>query len=266
MPQSQPDDGARNPEVAAEQNYRALLAYDGTAYAGFQIQADAPTIQGCVEAVLLRLTGRQVRVAAAGRTDAGVHARGQVLSFYSDWRHGVKELQRAMNALLPDDIAVRGLSLADDAFHARYSALRRTYRYSLYQDVERDPLRDRYAWRSEVELDLAAMQAAADTLLGGSNCAAFGQDPRGGDSTNRWIYAARWQAADTPAGRELCFEITADAFLRGMVRRVVANLVLAGQGRMSLEAFEALHRSGDIALSAPPAPARGLCLWHVQYE
>ncbi|MHB9031439.1 MAG: tRNA pseudouridine(38-40) synthase TruA [Anaerolineae bacterium] len=243
-------------------NYRAVLEYDGTAYAGFQIQAQQPTIQGTVEAVLARLCGEQVRIAGAGRTDAGVHARGQVLSFQSSWRHDVAELQRAMNALLPADIAVRSLALAADDFHARYSAIRRTYIYSLYQDPTRSPLRDRYAWQIRSEPDLEAMRAAAECLLGYSDCAAFGQDPRGGESTRRWIYAANF---GQEAG-SLRFELTADAFLRGMVRRIVGNLVQVGMGQMSPTEFREIQRSGLLARSAPPAPACGLCLWHVQYE
>jgi len=243
-------------------NYRAVLEYDGTAYAGFQVQAEEPTIQGTFETALAQLTGETVRITGAGRTDAGVHARGQVISFRCAWRHEVAELQRALNAVLPPDIAVRELALAADDFSARFSAQRRTYLYSIYQDAVRSPLRDRYAWHIAGELDTQAMQKAAEFLLGPIDCAAFGQDPRGGDSTRRWIYSARWQA-EAPLLR---FELTADAFLRGMVRRIVGSLVQVGLGKLTVDAFDQVVQSRSPALAAPPAPAQGLCLWFVAYE
>ncbi|MCE5258617.1 MAG: tRNA pseudouridine(38-40) synthase TruA [Chloroflexi bacterium] len=243
-------------------NYRAVLEYDGTNYAGFQVQAELPTIQGTVEAALHKITGEAVRIAGAGRTDAGVHARGQVISFRCGWRHSAMEMQRALNALLPADIAVRELAPAADDFHARYSAIRRTYIYNIYQDTVRSPLRERYAWHIAAELDVAAMQMAATSLLGATDCAAFGQDPRGGESTMRWIYSARWQAEAHTLG----FELTADAFLRGMVRRIVGNLVQVGLGQMTAVRFSEIQRLRSPAHSAPPAPARGLCLWFVQYQ
>ena len=242
-------------------NYRAALEYDGTAYAGFQRQKQAPTIQGAVEAALFSLTHEQVRITGAGRTDAGVHAHGQVISFRCGWCHSSAELQRALNALLPADIAVRALDRAADDFHARYSATRRTYIYSIYQDAIRSPLHERYAWHIDARLDTPAMQAAADTLLGPLDCSAFGQDPRGGESTSRWIYSARWQE-EAPL---LHFEMTADAFLRGMMRRIVGNLVQVGLGKLTAAGFEEILRSRSMARSAPPAPARGLCLWCVEY-
>jgi tRNA pseudouridine38-40 synthase len=247
-------------------NYRALCEYDGTDYAGFQVQVGRPTIQGTIEVALQHICGEQVRIAAAGRTDAGVHARGQVISFRSAWRHPTAELQRALNALLPAEIAVRVLEPADAAFHARFSAIRRTYLYSIYQDAVRSPLQERFAWHIACPLDVAAMQQAANDLLGAVDCSAFGVDPRGGDSTTRWIYSARWDASPLITRGTLQLEITADAFLRGMVRRIVGNLVQVGLGKMTPASFIEIRYSGSLARSAPPAPARGLCLWHVQYE
>jgi len=254
-------------------NYHAVLEYDGTDYAGFQVQATQSTIQGQVEAALLRIIGTGVRIAGAGRTDAGVHARGQVISFHCTWRHEHDELQRALNAVLPGDIAIRRLKVANEAFHARFSAVRRTYIYSIYQDPIRSPLTERYAMHIAQELDVTAMQLAGDGLLGEHNFAAFGHDPRGAESTLRRVYCARWHCGDRLLWPQLAeehtslqFEVTADAFLRGMVRRIIGNLVQVGMGNLSVAQFAELQDSGVLAHSAPPAPAQGLCLWHVQYQ
>jgi tRNA pseudouridine38-40 synthase len=254
-------------------NYRAVLEYDGTEYAGFQIQIAQRTIQGQVEAALGQITGTAVRIAGSGRTDAGVHAHGQVISFRGNWRHEISDLQRALNAVLPGDIAIRQLQVAEDGFHARFSAIRRTYIYSLYQDTVRSPLTERYAMHITQGLDMVSMQLAADVLLGEHDFAAFGQDPQGVDSTNRWIYCARWHTAEELLGSRIAeehaslqFEVTADAFLRGMVRRIVGNLLLVGLEKMTVPRFTEVLESRSLASSAPPVPARGLSLWHVQYE
>ena len=270
------DKAAQHPEEGVSQvaeNHRAVLEYDGTEYAGFQVQSTQSTIQGQVEAALQRITGVAVRIAGAGRTDTGVHARGQVISFRCEWRHEIYELQRALNAVLPGDIAIRSLQLANEAFHARFSAIRRTYIYSIYQDPIRSPLTERYAMHIAQELDVAAMQIAADGLLGDHDFAAFGQDPRGAESTMRRVYCACWNCGNRSLWPQLAeqhaslqFEVTADAFLRGMVRRIVGNLVRVGLGDLSAEQFAEVQDSRSLAHSAPPAPARGLNLWHVQYQ
>ena len=253
--------------------YRALLEYDGTRYSGFQMQANKLTIQGELERALLALTQTRVRVTGAGRTDAGVHAHGQVISFAAPWRHGEADLQRAMNALLPADIAVRRLVVAAPGFHARYSAQSREYVYRILSSAIRSPLRERYALRVEQPLMLEAMVEAAGLLVGTHDLAAFGQPPQG-DNTVRSVYRADWGvspdvlAADD-AGQALPmlgFRIEANAFLRGMVRRVVGTLLLVGQGRTSVAAFGEILLSRDISRAAAPAPAHGLCLWRVRYR
>ena len=270
------EETAEHPEEGVSQvaeNYRAVLEYDGTEYAGFQVQVSKSTIQGQVEATLRRITGEAVRIAGAGRTDAGVHARGQVISFRCELRHEPYELQRALNAVLPGDIAIHGLKVANEAFHARFSAVRRTYIYSIYHSQVRSQLTERYAMHVVRELDVTAMQLAADGLLGEHDFAAFGQDPRGAESTLRRVYYARWHCGDSSLWPQLAeqhaslqFEVTADAFLRGMVRRIVGNLVQVGLGDISAKRFAEIQDSRSLARSAPPMPARGLCLWHVQYE
>lgn len=244
-------------------NHRATVEYDGTDYAGFQIQLERPTIQGELERALERITQQTVRVHGAGRTDAGVHARGQVISFRVAWGHPLADLQRALNAVLPDSVAVRELSLVDERFHARYSASSRVYRYTVYCNPVRAPMQARFAHWVPTELDVAAMATAAQALIGQQDFAAFGQ-PTVGESTTRVVRAAQWQVMATPG--LLRFEIAANAFLRGMVRRIVGSLLEVGSGRLTVEAFVGLLASHDIARCGARAPACGLCLERVEFE
>ncbi|MCD6519076.1 MAG: tRNA pseudouridine(38-40) synthase TruA [Anaerolineae bacterium] len=251
------------------QNYRATVEYDGTEYSGFQVQVGRRTIQGELEAALQRITQQSIRVNGAGRTDAGVHARGQVINFRVEWRHSNADLERALNALLPRDIAVRELQKEAPEFHARFSARRRMYVYSIYNSAVRAPLLERFAYWVPGELDLLAMQEAAEFLVGEQDFAAFGQPPFG-EQTVRTVHRAEWQRHPSPWGKGqpelLQFIIEANAFLRGMVRRIVGTLLLVGQGRLSVSNFAQVLASKDISRAGPPAPARGLCLWQVVYD
>jgi len=254
-------------------NYRAVVEYDGTCYSGFQIQPDRPTIQGELERALQRITQEDVTVIGAGRTDAGGHARGQVISFRTAWRHDCETLQRAMNAVLPRDISLRELSPAADCFHARFSATSRAYIYSVYEGRVRAPLMERFAYHVAVPLDLEAMGRAAACLEGEHDFAAFGQPPIG-TNTVRVVYRARWDAgvAKDSGGcvpspiRPSQFEIEANAFLRGMVRRLVGTLLLVGSGLLTEDGLREILASRDISRAGVPVPACGLCLWRVCYD
>jgi len=252
-------------------HFRATVAYDGTAYGGFQIQRTGATIQGELEAALHRLTQAPVRIAGAGRTDAGVHAQGQVITFASDWSHGEATLERAMNAVLPLDISVREVRAVGERFHARFSAVARAYAYAAYAHPIRVPTLDRFAWQVGQPLDVAAMNRAAQALIGSHDFAAFGQPPSG-DNTVRTVHRACW-AIGSAGGHWAVeatealyrFDIEANAFLRGMVRRIVGTLVQVGGKNLSVEAFGEIMASADISRAGRPAPACGLCLWRVKY-
>jgi tRNA pseudouridine38-40 synthase len=253
----------------AERNYRLTVAYDGVAYSGFQIQADCPTIQGELEKALAALTGQFVRVHGAGRTDAGVHAQGQVISFQAEWRHPLEDLQRGMNALLPRDIAVRDAEWAPEGFHARYSAVSREYLYNLYIAPIREPLMDRYAHRLASAPAWEAMEQAAAMLVREGDFAAFGQ-ATAGQSTTRTVWQAGWRARSLPWALEQPvemreFAIVANGFLRGMVRRIVGTLIDVGLGALDPEEFGQILQERDIRRASPPAPACGLVLWRVNY-
>jgi len=242
--------------------FAAKVAYDGTAYHGFQRQRSAPTIQLRLEEALAALSGRPVSVIGAGRTDAGVHATGQVISFDLDWTHGPDRLRSALNANLPQDIAVRDVWQARDDFHPRFDAVSRSYEYRLYVAEVRDPLLDRTAWRLGRALDLGAVAKAAGGLIGTHDFIAFGTPPRGENSV-RTVVEAEWTAQDD--GRQR-FYITADAFLYKMVRTITATLAQVGLGQMTAEDFRGILAARQRGLAAPPAPACGLTLVAVTYS
>ncbi len=240
--------------------YRAVLAYDGTAYRGFQRQAgQTPTIQGAVEAALARVTGQTITVIGAGRTDAGVHALGQVIAFDADWRHEAGALLRALNATLPTDIALQSIAVADAGFHPRFDARSRTYLYQFYSQRERQPLWDRYTWHVPVPLDGAAMRQAAAWLVGRHDFATFGQPPQG-QNTVRQVFVSALEGE-----ARFCYRITADAFLQRMVRSIVGTLVQVGRGALTPDEFVAVFQAADRAQAGPVAPPHGLTLYAVEY-
>ncbi len=239
-----------------------VLAYQGTAYAGWQRQPNGLTVQQVVEEALGRICGPGVVVHAAGRTDAGVHARGQVVHTEVETRLDPDELQRALNALLPGDVLVRAAGWVDPEFHARYRARRKTYCY-LIQTGRPRPLFDRHlVWHHPRTLDPAAMNAAARELLGRRDFSTFAGAGSEVKSHVREIFAAEWES---PGPGRYLFKITADGFLRTMVRSIVGTLVQVGEGRFTPKALSDIVASQDRSQAGPTAPARGLWLMNVDY-
>jgi len=241
--------------------FRATVAYDGTDFLGFQWQSAGRTVQGTLEAALLQVTQSASRVVGSGRTDSGVHAQGQVIAFHATWRHSLADLQRALNAVLPADVVLWDLYPAPADWHPRFSALWRHYRYTVLNQLLRSPLDRRYVHQVAGPLDLAAMQAAAALLVGEHDFAGYGQ-PTQGDSTVREVFDARWHMD----GPRFTFDVVANAFLRGMVRRLVGTLLYVGGGVWPVERVAEILASRDRAQAAPLAPACGLCLMHVEYD
>ncbi|MBM3128067.1 MAG: tRNA pseudouridine(38-40) synthase TruA [Chloroflexi bacterium] len=237
----------------------AIVEYDGTDFEGFQIQARKRTVQGELERALHQITGEKIRVIGAGRTDTGVHATGQGAHFDTAWTRPQKVLQRALNAVLPNDIAIRSLRQVPDDFSARYSAQSRTYRYTILNQPIRSPLAARYALIALEPLDANAMNAAARCLIGTRDVGAFGTPPRG-ENTVREIYRAHVTREDA----RVLIEIEANAFLYRMMRRIVGALLLVGTGALSVEEFQdVLAQKRRAGQSAPP---HGLCLIAVKYD
>jgi tRNA pseudouridine38-40 synthase len=240
---------------------KAVIAYDGTDYHGFQRQAIGrePTIQGALERALIAI-GQAGAVTGAGRTDAGVHASGQVVAFDVQWRHSLDDLQRALNAVLPDSIAVPELEQAADDFHPRYDAVSREYRYRLYQGRVRDPLKQRFALHVPHALDVGVMQAASQALIGEHDFAAFGR-PTIGESTTRSMYRADVRVAED----QIAIELQANGFLYHMVRRIAGTLIAVGRGERSAAEFANILHAADPSRAAAVIAPNGLCLTKVNY-
>jgi tRNA pseudouridine38-40 synthase len=221
-------------------------------------------VQEVLEEALARSLGEQVRVTAAGRTDAGVHASGQVVSFSTTGRLRPTEIVRAANAYLPEDVLVEAAAEMPPDFDARRTALRRHYRYLIWNRPLPDLWLRRWSWHIADRLDVAAMQSAACCLLGEHDFASFAgglaQEPAG-RTTSRTVEQARWWRDDDLVG----FEITANAFLRHMVRGIVGTLVKVGRGRLDTAQFGKIIAAADRRRGGPNAPPHGLMLTGVAY-
>jgi tRNA pseudouridine38-40 synthase len=254
--QSADGDGSPDAREGSLVRYLARVEYDGTDFAGFQIQPEARTVQGELEAALARISGgSRVRVDAAGRTDAGVHARGQVIAFTDPLGRPARELTRALNALLPADVALREMRRVPAGFHPRHAARYREYRYTVWNGP-RSPLRERFALGVRDPLDIAAMERAGSVFIGRHDFSAFGAAHRQPVRTVHWVRVRR-------KGSLVTIDVAADAFLRQMVRRIVAALLEAGHDRTDEEAVAAALASGRPAFNGATAPAKGLCLRRV---
>ncbi|HKF84336.1 MAG TPA: tRNA pseudouridine(38-40) synthase TruA [Candidatus Limnocylindrales bacterium] len=237
--------------------YRARCEYDGTDFAGFQLQPNARTVQGELEAALARLNGgERVTVDGAGRTDTGVHATGQVIAFTFRGATPVAVIQRAVNALLPRDVAIRDLRRAPSGFHPRHAARYREYRYTVWNGP-RSPLRERQAFGVRRQLNIAAMANAASVFEGRHDFTAFGGAT--GRNPVRTVHSVRVGRT----GRLVTIDVRAEAFLRGQVRRMVAGLLEVGLDRLDATGLRTALTGREPALNGASAPAKGLCLRRV---
>ena len=249
-------------------NIACGIEYDGTDYHGFQRQPDrhGATVQGTLETAIASISGESVAVNGAGRTDAGVHASGQVINFKTQSHLTPQVWQRALNANLPGSVAVRWASEVPERFHARFSALSRSYRYTIWNDSAPTALHVRYTYHCSRPLDVHLMQAACQSLLGRKDFGAFGHSPddarrSGPHHCMRTMLNARCERQDAL----IYCDFTADAFLTGMVRRIVGTLVLVGQERLSLEDFAIIVQRAEKTHPGSAAPSHGLCLVQVDY-
>ena len=262
---------ATDPPAGGQERFRMLLAYDGSVFRGFAENLGVRTVAGELRAALAQVLGTPVDLAVAGRTDAGVHARGQVVSF--DAPIGCVEpdrLRKALNSMLAPHIAVRGLEAAPADFHARFSARWRRYRYLVLAAEVPDPFLAATAWWVPDPLDVGRLNAACEPLLGVHDFSSFCRRPRGkqGGSASmvRRVTAAGWTAADHPDGALLTFEITATAFCHQMVRAVTGTLVEVGRGRRTVAQVAGAVAGADRSLAGQLAPPQGLTLWEVGYD
>jgi len=267
---------------AALQRWRLLIAYDGAAFRGFAVQPEVPTVAGALRQALER-TGRlsgPPLITCAGRTDAGVHARGQVVHVdLPPIPHDGPGLARALNRQLSPEVVVRRAEEVGDDFDARRSATGRTYRYLIWNAPEADPLLAPVSWHVRDPLDLRSMKTAADVLLGSHDFRSFCRRPPGTDPSDpivrrvtrvRWSVDAGPEATDAADGaaeaRLLRFEITASSFCHQMVRSLVASLAEVGRGKGNAARLLERMRANSRESMAEPAPAHGLCLLAVDYD
>lgn len=244
-------------------NFRLTLEYDGTDYCGWQLQAGGErTVQGVIEAAIQRVTGEAVRIHGAGRTDAGVHAEGQVASVQLPTRLAAAALQRALNANLPADVAVVEAAVVDDGFHARFSARGKLYRYRVWNGDVRSPLRARRSHADPRVVDLGQMALAAKALVGRHDFSSFQAAGTQVESTVRTL--TRLDITGH-GGVEIGFEVAGDGFLRHMVRNLVGILLEVGRGRREPAAMAEILAARDRSRAGPTAPARGLTLVEVNY-
>jgi tRNA pseudouridine38-40 synthase len=301
---------------SAEYRVQATVAYDGTDFCGFQIQTlhqNAPrTVQGVLEQALLKITGQRTRIVVAGRTDSGVHALGQVIAFNTTWRSrrqpahsdgphsdALVDLHRALNAVLPGDVAILSLSQVQPGFHPRFDATSRAYRYTVWNHPVRNPLLRRTALWERRPLDVSSMSAALELLIGEHDFATFGTAPgrkRGpadagsrahshsdglhsgahthdGPLTVRRVLAAKVTCGPmhpmhglSPYETLCVIDIEANAFLYRMVRSIVGTILQVGRAKLSVEQFASVFASRERGRAGPTAPPHGLCLMAVNYR
>lgn len=243
-------------------HFRLTLEYDGGNYSGWQLQSGQDSIQARLEAAVAQLFGAPIRVHGAGRTDAGVHALGQVAAFHAPRPFDCAELRRALNALLPLDIAVREAALVPDDFDPRRAARSRVYEYRILNHATRSAFEYRYAWLVREPLDFGAMELAAVQFIGERDFAALRSVGSEEKTTVRRVYSSRWGRA---GDARLVYRVEATALLRHMVRTMVALMVAVGQHRLPLDAVGAILESRDRARAPAAAPACGLFLVEVRY-
>ncbi len=244
-------------------NLKLIIEYDGSAYHGWQRQANQPTIQEAIETALSRMTREAVCVIGSGRTDAGVHALGQVANFHTQANISPRAIRAGLNSLLPHDIVIKSCESVAEDFHARFQATKKTYCYRILNRPLPAAVGRQYAWFIKKKLDLTAMQESAAVLVGTHDFKSFEAVGSPRADTIRTVSAARLRDA---GNGYLVFEISADGFLRHMVRNIVGTLVDVGRGRISTDDFRKILSARDRSLAGATAPPHGLFLVRVFYD
>lgn len=240
-----------------------IVEYDGTGYYGFQLQANLPTIQAELEKALQKVSGERLRVMAASRTDAGVHAKGQVVSFRTGSRHSPETFVRALNYYLPKDIVVKAGYRVNNSFNVRRQAVSREYNYYILNSLTRSPLREGFYYLVPAHLDIASMNQACQALIGEHDFTSFISSDEVETRTRlRRVYRAEVRKE----GELVVFNMVANSFLIHQVRNTVGTLIRVGLGKMSSDEFCSILEAKEPGLAWPTAPARGLCLMQVNYQ
>jgi tRNA pseudouridine38-40 synthase len=245
-----------------KRNIRLILAYDGSKYHGFQRQNNGITIQEVLEECIGKITGERINIIGSGRTDAGVHAKGQVVNFVTESRIPIKRFPYAINSVLPKDIAVMEAGEEALEFHARFDAKGKTYQYILHNDLLPDVFMRKYAWHVREKLEFAKLQDGAKYFIGKHDFAAF---CAAGSSVKTTVRTIR-ELTVNPCGDKIVITVTADGFLYNMVRIIVGTLVEVGKGKIPVEELETILAQRNRKLAGPTAPPHGLYLMRVYYD
>ncbi|MDP8298711.1 MAG: tRNA pseudouridine(38-40) synthase TruA [Candidatus Tantalella remota] len=242
-------------------NIKLTISYDGAAYKGWQLQKTGSTVQGKLEKAIKEVFGKEHRLHGAGRTDSGVHAKGQVAHFKTASRIPVEKISPAFNALLPDDIVVKRTEEVADKFHSRFDAKSKLYRYNILNSRQRDPFEERYTWRVPYKLNLTRMRKEAAELLGRHDFKSFQASDKRERSSVREISTIKLRKK----GKMITLDIEGDGFLYNMVRNIAGTLVDIGRGYLSAGSMKEIIETKDRTKAGPTAPAKGLFLIEVRY-
>jgi len=242
-------------------NLRVVVSYDGTRYYGFQTQPGGNTIQDIIQDTIKKLSGEDVRIIGSGRTDAGVHARGQVFNFHTDAAIPVERWAIALNTRLPSDIVIRSVDEVDPDFHSSYSAKRKTYRYSIDTNKFPDVFERRYRFHHPTPLCVEEMRKGLALLVGEHDFSSFTSRRSTKTSHVRTVYEARIDAVDG----KLDLFISGSGFLYNMVRVITGTLLLVGEGKLQAGHIQTILEARDRSAAGPTAMAYGLNLWEVEY-
>lgn len=260
--------GSQDSKDRHMRNLKVTVSYDGSEFSGWQVQPDAPTIQGTFATVIGRITGEKVLPQGSGRTDAGVHALAQVMTFVTQSSVPTENFVKAMNDLLPAAIRVLEVQEVEANFHARHSAKAKTYRYRIYRESICPPFVARYVWHYPYPLDEEAMVGAASLVIGEHDFTSFAAvDPeRGKDdqpaSNLRRIFESAWKRE----GEELVYQVRGNGFLHHMVRNLVGTFILVGRKTLEVEDVTRILQARNRSEAGATAPASGLFLVNVEYE
>lgn len=242
-------------------NIKLVIQYDGTNYHGWQTQSNASSIQQLIEDKLSTIVNHKVILCGSGRTDAGVHALGQVANFQTSSELKPDMIKRALNSMLPQDIVVRNSEEVDEKFHARYRARSRVYQYFIWNDRTPSPFFRKFSWFVASRLDLEKMQEAGSLLIGRHDFSSF----QGADRMETRAVRDMVRLDIKKIGKLSVFTIEANSFLKHMVRNIVGTLVEVGKGKMNLDGFKKVIEAKDRTKAGPAAPAHGLFLREVKY-
>lgn len=248
--------------IPGMRNIRLTIEYDGEGFHGWQVQPAARTVQGEIERILHMITGQKIRLVSSSRTDAGVHALGQVANFHLDDQRPLPSFQRSMNSLLQGEVIIREIEEMPACFHARFNAVARKYRYLIAKTPYPPLFENKYSWHNPAAMDVDAMNRCARMILGELDFSAFRSSSCGSRTPFRLVREAAW----FDKSRFRVFRIEANAFLKQMVRILVGTMVQVGRGVLSLEDFHHILTGRDRTAAGATAPARGLTLMEVRYD